>query len=88
MMRTLIVLAALSMSIGTALADKPVTEAEAAKIRAALEAFGCSGGKMEQEIEGSGVYEVDDAKCRDGRYDIHYGLAALPHNPIGKGRRA
>ena len=27
-------------------------------------------GKMEKETEGSGLYEVDDAKCRDGQYDI------------------
>ena len=32
--------------------------------------WGCSGGKIEQESEGTGVYEVDDAKCKDGQYDI------------------
>jgi hypothetical protein len=52
------------------LADKPVTPAEAEKIQAALKAWGCSGGKMEQETEATGVYEVDDAKCPDGQYDI------------------
>ena len=52
------------------LADTPVSEANAQKIRAALEAWGCSGGKMEQETEGTSVYEVDDAKCKDGQYDI------------------
>ena len=35
-----------------------------------MEAWGCSGGKMEQETEGTSVYEVDDAKCKDGQYDI------------------
>ena len=25
---------------------------------------------MEQENEATGVYEVDDAKCKDGQYDI------------------
>jgi hypothetical protein len=53
-----------------ALADTPVTPAEAEKIKAALEAFGCSGGKMEKETEGSGYFEIDDAKCKDGQYDI------------------
>ena len=53
-----------------ALADTPVTPAEAEKIKAALEAFGCAGGKMEKETEGSGYFEVDDAKCKDGQYDI------------------
>jgi hypothetical protein len=51
-----------------ALADTPVSPAEAEKIKAALEAAGCTGGKMEKE--GIGLYEVDDAKCRDGQYDI------------------
>jgi hypothetical protein len=31
-----------------ALADTPVTPAEAAKIKAALEVLGCTGGKMEK----------------------------------------
>jgi hypothetical protein len=61
----------IAMSMSTAvLADTPVSEANAQKIRAALEAWGCSGGKMEQETEGTSVYEVDDAKCKDGQYDI------------------
>ena len=47
-----------------ALADTPVSPAEAEKIQAALQAWGCSGGKMEKETEATGVYEVDDAKCR------------------------
>jgi hypothetical protein len=64
------IVAALSMCGTAALADTPVSEADAQKIRAALQAFGCSGGKMEQETEGTSVYEVDDAKCRDGQYDI------------------
>jgi hypothetical protein len=34
------------------------------------QAWGCTGGKMEKETEGSGYFEVDDAKCRDGQYDI------------------
>ena len=59
------------MACSTAgLADTPVSEAEAQKIRAALEAWGCSGGKMEKETEANGLYEVDDAKCKDGQYDI------------------
>lgn len=53
-----------------AFADTPVTPAEAEKIKAALQALGCTGGKMEKETEASGYFEVDDAKCRDGQYDI------------------
>ena len=49
----------------------PVTPAEAEKIKATLEAFGCTGGKMEKETEGSGYFEVDDANCNwGGQYDI------------------
>jgi hypothetical protein len=70
MWSTLMVFAAGSVSITTALADAPVSEADAQKIRTTLEAWGCSGGKMEQETEGSSIYEVDDAKCKDGQYDI------------------
>ena len=58
-------------STSALLADTPVTPAEAEKIKATLEAWGCTGGKMEKETEGSGGYfEVDDAKCRDGQFDI------------------
>ena len=40
----------------SALADTPVTPAEAEKIKAALEAFGCTGGKMEKaDEEGSAL---------------------------------
>jgi hypothetical protein len=53
-----------------AFADTPVTPAEAEKIKAAMEVLGCTGGKMEKETEGSGYFEVDDAKCKDGQYDI------------------
>ena len=54
------------------LADTPVTPAEAEKIKAALEAFGCTGGKMEKaDEEGSALpYEVEDAKCRGGDYNM------------------
>jgi hypothetical protein len=57
-------------STSVLLAHTPVTPAEAEKIKAALEAWGCTGGKMEKETEGSGYFEVDDAKCKDGQYDF------------------
>ena len=69
MKRILMVVAAFSIST-VALADKPVSPAEAEKIKAALQVWGCSGGKMEQETEGTAIYEVDDAKCHGGQYDI------------------
>jgi hypothetical protein len=69
MTRALLVLVVVFFST-LALADKPVPPAEAEKIKATMQAWGCSGGKMEQEAEASGIYEVDDAKCKDGQYDI------------------
>ena len=70
MTRILVALAALAISSATVLADTPVSSAEGEKIQAALQAWGCSGGKMEKETEATGVFEVDDAKCKDGQYDI------------------
>ena len=52
MNRILVAFVAMAMSPAV-LADTPVSEAEAQKIRAALEAWGCSGGKMEKETEAS-----------------------------------
>jgi hypothetical protein len=53
------------------LADTPVTPTEEEKIKAAIEAFGCTGGKMEKEDEDTTLpYKVDDAKCKSGEYDI------------------
>jgi len=66
-------LLAVTMSSATALAGTPVSPADAEKIQAALQVWGCSGGKMEQETEASGLYEIDDAKCKDGQYDIKLG---------------
>lgn len=70
-MKHILIIFAVALASGTfAFADTPVTPAEADKIKAALELLGCTGGKMEKETEGSGYFEVDDAKCRDGQYDI------------------
>jgi len=70
MKQILMAFAAALVSSTLALADTPVTPAEAEKIKATLEAFGCTGGKMEKETEASSYFEVEDAKCRDGQYDI------------------
>jgi hypothetical protein len=51
--------------------DRPVTDEERGKLAAALQAEGCSGGWMEYDDDG--LYEVDDAKCSDGReYDLTF----------------
>ena len=57
----LMAFAAALVSSTFALADTPVTPAEAEKIKAALELFGCTGGP---------AATLNDAKCKDGQYDI------------------
>jgi hypothetical protein len=53
-----------------AFADDKPTDGEVAKIKTAVEAWGCSGGTYEKESEGTGVYEAEDVKCKDGQYDF------------------
>lgn len=56
-----------------AFADTPLTEDEQKQAAAAAAAWGCEGGKWEKEAEASGVFELDDAKCKDGRnYDLKF----------------
>ena len=58
-------------STSALLADTPVTSAEAEKIKAALEAFGCTVGKIEKEDADSVLpYKVDAARCKRGEYDL------------------
>lgn len=55
---------------GVAFADGKPSDAEAAKVKAALAAWGCSGGDIEKGTEATGTFEVDDAKCKGGQFDI------------------
>jgi hypothetical protein len=55
---------------GIAFADDKPSDAEAAKIKAAVEQWGCSDGEYEKESEGTGVYEAEDVKCPAGQYDF------------------
>jgi hypothetical protein len=71
-MRLSIVLAAVSVLAATQARadDRPVTAEESAQLVAALQAQGCTGGKMEFD---DGKFEVDNAKCSDGRtYDLDF----------------
>lgn len=62
---------ALMLSAPVAFADSKPSDDEAKSIKATLEAWGCKGGEMEKETEGTGVFEIDDAVCADGnQYDI------------------
>lgn len=66
-----IAIATITIALGVmpALADEPVSADEGAAIQAALQEWGCEGGEMEKE-PGPLVYEIDDAECSDGEYDI------------------
>ena len=70
MKRTTLAACAVLFGIGAAIADEKVSDADGKKIQEALAAWGCSGGEMEKESEGSGVFEVDDANCKGGQYDV------------------
>ena len=70
MKSALMAFAAVFIGGAAAHADTPVSPQEAEKIKQTLQAWGCSGGKMEKETEASGSYEVDDAKCHGEQYDI------------------
>lgn len=70
-MKKIALTVALSLfAVTPALADEKPSEEEAKKITEAIAALGCSGGEMEKESEASGYFEVDDAKCKDGQFDI------------------
>ena len=58
------------LGMSAALADEKVSEADGKKIQEAIAVMGCSGGEMEKESEGAGYFEVDDAKCKNGQFDI------------------
>jgi len=74
MLWTFALFAALTLLAFEARADRDVTAEERASITAALAAVGCSGGDMEAEdidvVDDDDFYEVDDATCADGTYDI------------------
>ncbi len=63
--------AVFAMSIPT-FADTPLTEDEMKSATAAASSMGCEGGKWEKETEGTGVFELDDAKCKNGAYDLKF----------------
>ncbi len=71
MKRFLALTATALLASTAAMADTKPSDEEAAKIKEAIAAWGCEGGEMEKETEGTGVFEVDDATCKGGQqYDI------------------
>jgi type 1 fimbria pilin len=60
------------LATATVASDRPVTKDKRVNLTAAVTAQGCSGGKMEFDTDDK-HYEVDDAKCSDGRrYDLKF----------------
>ena len=73
-MRSVILAAAtLAVAGSAALADRPVNDEERTRLNAAIAAQGCSGGRMEFD---DGKFEVDDARCADGKvYELDFDQA-------------
>lgn len=67
-----VTLAALLAFSAPAFADEKLSDEEAKAGVAAAAAYGCEGGEWEKETEATGVYELDDAKCKDGAYDLKF----------------
>ncbi|MES1179904.1 MAG: PepSY domain-containing protein [Hyphomicrobium sp.] len=70
MRKLMIVALAAAFGSTAALADSKPSDEEATKVKATLTEWGCEGGTIEKETEASGVFEVDDAKCKGAQYDI------------------
>ncbi len=66
----LLLVCGLAMSPAAALADDKPSDAEAKLISTALADWGCEGGTVEKESEGSGVLEAEDVKCKAGQFDF------------------
>jgi hypothetical protein len=62
---------ALSVALAAPAIAAEETEAskeESEKVKAAIAQIGCEASEVEKET--SGVFEIDDAKCKIGQYDI------------------
>jgi len=65
-----IAVASLVLLYTSALAEKGAkpSDGEITRIGSAISQVGCEGGEYIKEP--SGLFEIDDAKCRVGQYDI------------------
>jgi hypothetical protein len=71
-MRALLISAALLALVAIpAKADRPVTDAERARLADALAAQGCTGGKMEWDDDDR-EFEVEDAVCNGQKYVLKF----------------
>lgn len=53
-----------------ALADGPASEAEIARVTEVLAGLGCTIGASGVEKDDDGDFEIDDAICADGKFEI------------------
>ena len=71
-MRALLISAALLALVAIpAKADRPVTDAERARLADAVAAQGCAGGKMEWDDDDR-EFEVEDAACDGRKYELKF----------------
>ena len=75
MIRPLVIAFGVVMFATSAFANDKPSDAEAAKVKAALTEWGCEGGTVEKATEGTGVLEVNDAKCKGMQYDLKFDSA-------------
>jgi opacity protein-like surface antigen len=70
----LITAVAAAMAVSApAFADTKPSADEVKRLTEAAAALGFTGGQPEKETEGSGVFEIDDAKSKDGgQYDLKF----------------
>lgn len=72
MMKRILAAAIIAFAVGPALADNDArpSDAELANVTAALAKVGCKPGPEGVEKERAALFEVDDAQCEIGQYDI------------------
>lgn len=62
---------ALALIVSPALAAGTPSDDELSKVKKTLSDWGCTGGEVKKEAESGGVYEIDDATCKDGnKFDV------------------
>lgn len=60
----------IGLACGAALGGRQISDQERIQLVAAVQAQGCSGGRMKFD---DGKFEVDDARCVDGsKYDLDF----------------
>lgn len=64
-----ILITALALAAGPALADEKPTAAQLTQIDAALQAMNCEVDHDNVEME-NGAFDLDDVMCADGQYDV------------------